>query len=332
MRRRVVFAGICALTALSGCKKASPDDTSAGASPSAEPPAPPGSAQSPQAIPAAATQTTKRPDRERYAWLADDSRKGPKAHDTLSARFPAPPGYQRVAAEQGSFGAWLRDLPLAPPDTPVKNHKGEVVHPADDQYVAAVAAIDIGTIDLQQSPDVAVRLHAEWSWSSGARNMSYKGATGLDMPLSRWAKGQRLIASGATVYWAQQTKPMELEYGEFRKYLDGVFTWANSTSLAQQAGPVEPDDVQPGDFFLHSGSPGHALVILDIAEKGNRRVALYAQALNPTENVHVLRPGRATAWFSLRSGEPVVTPFTQEFSWDELRRLELPAESEEASE
>ena len=44
----------------------------------------------------------------------------------------------------------------------------------------------------------------------------------------------------------------------------------------------------------------------------------------------MVNDGRATAWFSLRPGSPVVTPYTREFNWTELRRLE-PLREEEAS-
>jgi hypothetical protein len=32
--------------------------------------------------------------------------------------------------------------------------------------------------------------------------------------------------------------------------------------------------------------------------------------------------GKATAWFGMRPPRPVLTPRTEEFGWDELRRLE----------
>jgi hypothetical protein len=32
---------------------------------------------------------------------------------------------------------------------------------------------------------------------------------------------------------------------------------------------------------------------------------LLAQALNPAENMHVLRPGRDSAWFPVRTDQPV---------------------------
>jgi hypothetical protein len=135
----------------------------------------------------------------------------------------------------GSFGEWLRTLPLAAPGTPVKTFKGAIVSPGDDQYLGAVIAIDVGKIDLQQSPDAFIRLHAEWLWSQGSRDITYRGATGLDMPVARWARGERIDAQGAGVFWMLKGKPAELDHAEFRRYLNAVFTWANSTSLAQQA-------------------------------------------------------------------------------------------------
>lgn len=282
---------------------------------------PPASASAAPPVEAPAPTT---PDPKMYAWLADAD--APKATSTLQARFETPPGYKRVKVEEGSFGAWLRTLPMAAEDTPVKTYKGQVIHEGDDQYLAGVVAIDVGNIDLQQSPDVVLRLHAEWLWSQGVRDMTYRGATGLDMPFSRWIRGERIMAQGASVFWVVKAKPVEPDHGELRKYLDTVFTWANSTSLSQQAESIDGSDLRPGDFFVHTGSPGHAVILLDIAEKpSGQRVALLGQGLNPAQNVFVPRPGRATPWFSLRKGEAIITPHTKEFTWDGLRRLGKPA-------
>jgi hypothetical protein len=328
---------LCLLAALgaSSCRKkpaptpdpppaASSAETAGAASPSAEPlasAAPPASAAVPAAPPSP-------PGPERYAWLQNAKLDFPKPVDTLGSRFATPPGWDRSTPEPGSYAEWLRGLPLAAAGTPVKNHKGDEVRPGDDEYVAAVIAIDAGRIDLQQSPDVVVRLHAEWLWSKkDVEGIDYRGATNLDMPFSRWIKGQRLIAAGASVFWQVRVKPAEADHAMLREYLDSVFTWANSTSLAQQSAHVEPDQLTAGDFFLHSGSPGHAVVVLDVAhKKSGERIALLGQALNPAQNIHVLRPGRSTAWFSLRPGRPVLTPYTDEFPWEGLRRLERRAQ------
>jgi Domain of unknown function (4846) len=320
--------------ALVGCRGSKPEP---GAAPSAAPSPPSAGPQASASAPSSAASAVptappapnpgpaeSAPDAKRYAWLNSDAG-FPKPTGTLAARLATPPGYVRMPLEPGSFAAWLRDLPIAAEGTPVMTHGGEVVRAADDDYVAAVVAIDIGAQDLQQSADVVLRLQAEWLWSRGQKGaISYVSATKLDMPLSRWEKGQRLIADGPNVFWAVKTKPSELDYAEFRRFLDAVFTWANSTSLALRTKPLEdPKQLSPGDFFLHAKPPGHVAVVLDIADKpSGERVALLGQALNPAQSIHVLRPGRATPWFRMRPPQPVVTPHTAEFNWDELRRIE----------
>lgn len=281
------------------------------------------------AAPAEATakETSPEPTPATYPWLG--AADAPKAEGSLASRIAPPPGYTRVPVESGSFSAFVRGLPLAPKGTPVVAHDGAIVRAADDDYVEAVVAIDVGNADLQQSADVIVRLHAEWLWGRGERSqISYMASTKLELPLSRWEKGQRLVTNnGSDVFWAIQGKPKEVDYAEFRRYLDAVFNWGNSTSLAARSRKLDkPEELVPGDFFLHSHAPGHVAIVLDVAEKpGGERVALLGQVLNPAQSLHVLRPGRATPWFSLRPGNAILTPYTSEFDWSELRRLDLPS-------
>lgn len=272
-------------------------------------------------------------DPKTYPWLADD-RDFPKAEASLEARFPAPPGYKRVKVEPGSFGEWLRSLPMAAEGTPVKTFDGKAALAADDDYLAGVVAIDTGTPDLQQSSDVIIRLHAEYLWSRGEKDkISYLSATKLAMPFSRWEKGQRLIPNGPNVFWAVKNKaPSEVDHAEFRRYLDAVFNWANSTSLSARSTPIEAEGLLGGDFFLQSQDPNHVAVVLDIAEKpSGERVALLGQARNPAESIHVVRPGKATPWFSVRPPVPVLTPHSKALQWSDLRRMAAvtsPAETE----
>jgi hypothetical protein len=271
----------------------------------------------------AAPKTPFVADPKRYPWLADD-RDFPKPDASLEERFPVPPGYTRVKVPPGSFSEWLRTLPMAPEGTPAKSFDGKETLAADDDFLAGVVAIDTGTPDLQQSSDVIIRLHAEYLWSRGEKEkISYLSATKLNMPLARWEKGQRLIPNGPNVFWVIKGKPAEVDHAEFRRYLDAVFNWANSTSLAPRSTPVtEPKDLVAGDFFLQSGEPNHVAVVLDVADKpSGERVALLGQARNPAESVHVVRPGKATPWFSVRPPVPVLTPHSKALAWSDLRRM-----------
>jgi len=297
------------------------------ASPSSAPPSDgPAQAIASPGPDAGATAGGTTPDPRRYRWLGADNLKFPAPVDSLETRFPTPPGYRRVAVEANSFGEWLRGLPLAAPGTPVLSNSGDVVYPGDDPYVAAVIAIDVGVGDLQQSSDAITRLHAEWLWASDKPDaISYRSASKLDMPFSRWAKGQRLLPSGPNVFWVVKGKPHDATYSDFRQYIDAVMLWSNSVSLGMRASHVsDPAQLTAGDFFLQSRGKGHALLVLDVAQKPTgERVALLGQALqSPAQSMHVMRLGHATAWFSMRPPNPVLTPRADEFSWADLERLE----------
>jgi len=264
----------------------------------------------------------KRPiDRKAYAWLTTPGGHAPAPVDTLEARFPTPRGFSRVRLSAGSFGAWLRGLPLAAPGTPVVSYAGTLLHPASDPRIAAVVAIDVGKADLQQCADAVIRMNAEWQWSKGRRDMSYRAASGTPLPFSRWARGERVRANGANIRWQPAAKPAS-DHRAFRHYLDAVFAWANTVSVARQAKPVKPADLAPGDFFIMPGNPGHSVLVLDLARNAQgRRVALLGQSYMPAQNFQVLRPAAHAVWFTLRSDEPVRTPFWRPFPWATLERF-----------
>ncbi len=289
---------------------------------SAAPSASTGAAQDAGSLDAGAAKPAppSAPDPKRYAWLGNETLKQPPAVTTLSQRFPPPPSYTRLPVEAGSFGEWLRDLPLAAPGTPVLNYKGEQVQAGSDQYLGAVVAMD--TSELQTSTDLVIRLNAEWKYSQGT-DVVFKSATGIDLPFARWLLGDRLKANGAAVNWIRNAKPAERSHAALRAYLEGVFTWANSTSLIASASPVAPSDIRPGDFLIHSGKPNHAVVLLDIARNPKGKlVALLGRALSPAQSFHVLGLGLGETWYNIDPhSESLLTPGTASFPWSSARRL-----------
>ncbi|MEZ4375566.1 MAG: DUF4846 domain-containing protein [Polyangiaceae bacterium] len=324
------IAVLCAL-GVAACHKPQPDPdptpsarASAQLAPSAAPSAeaPPSSEPSPSVAPAATAEAPSAPDPKRYAWLADDTLKYPKAVTTLSQRFPPPPSYERLPVKPGSFGEWLRGLPLAAPGTPVLSYKGEELVAGDNQYLGAVVAIDVGTNDLQTSSDMVLRLNAEWKFATD-QDIEYKSATGLELPFSRWLAGDRLKAAGAAVAWVRNAKAAEKSHQQLRAFMDQVYTWANSTSLISHTDSVAPEDIQPGDFLIHSKKPSHVVVLLDIARNSKGKlVALLGRSLNPAQSFHVLRLGLNESWYNIDpQSESLLTPGTVPFPWSNLRRV-----------
>ncbi|MEP7121537.1 MAG: DUF4846 domain-containing protein [Byssovorax sp.] len=296
----------------------------------------------PQPVPsstAVTTPTTPALDRSpaalaaRYPW--PKSRPDAPAGDRLERRFPTPSRYVRAAVAPGSFGAWLRDLPLEADRTPVLSHRGAVVLGPDHPNLAAVVAIDVGAQDLQQCADSVIRLHAEWQWSQSRRDESYRAASGAEMPFARWAHGERITVSGpagSKLTWAPAAKADDT-HAAFRAYLDGVFGWANTVSLARDTTPIALADLRAGDFVVQPGGPGHAVLILDLATNPEgQRLVLLGQGFMPAQSFQVLHPGKQDphvtlgangdrgAWFPV-DPEGLQTPFWPRFPWTALHRF-----------
>ena len=209
--------------------------------------------------------------------------------DTLAARFPAPAGFQRVAAAPGSFATWLRGLPLKPAGAPVLLFNGAPKFRQDVH--AAVIDIDVGTRDLQQCADAAMRLRAEWLYAMNRPGEIAFNDTGSAKPIafSRWAAGDRPRPSGRALAWSRSATP-DASYASFRRYMDTVFTWAGTHSLERELTAVPIADIAPGDLFIKGGFPGHAVLVADVARSaaGETRFLLL-QSFMPAQQIHVLK-------------------------------------------
>lgn len=336
MSARLWAANLVGVAWLCGCAAPEPTPSTARAStpeggPSApltapEPvraagvPAPPSSDARPMA-PAKAAEPRPASDEERarYAWLPEGAKIRP-----LDSVFAPPPGFERVALEKGSFGAFLRELPLRPAGSPVRAYDGRVLHEADDPRIAAVAELDVSPQDVQQCADSVIRLHAEWKWSTGQQaSVGYHFLSGDYATWPAYAAGQRPIPKGKGIELAQTGKTGS-DHAAYRKYLDMVFNYASTISLERKSStPIDRADLAPGDFFVLPGGPGHAILILDVAvTPSGERVALLGQGFMPAQDFQVLvPPGAKGPWFSL-SGEDVDTPFwPAPFPWSSLHRM-----------
>jgi hypothetical protein len=191
----------------------------------------------------------------------------------------------------------------------------------------AVVDIDVGTRDLQQCADAVIRLRAEYLLAGGCGDrIAIDFTSGHPARWSEWRAGSRPVVSGTSVSWVTRGIP-DSSYASFRSYLDSVFTYAGSYSLARELQTVvDPSEVLPGDVFIQGGFPGHAVLVADVAEEAHgQRVFLLLQSYMPAQDIHVLRnPANAdTPWFpALRRGSLVTPEWTFEYS--ELRRFGKP--------
>jgi hypothetical protein len=225
----------------------------------------------------------------------------------LLERTPPPLEASRVSTQ--GFGAWLRALPTQPGRPPVHLHDGRKKGRQDVH--ALVLDLDVGTQDLQQCADAVIRLRAEYLWAAGRSDeVCFRFTSGHAAWWRDHAAGRRPRIQGQRVT-LEQVAASDQSRGNFRRYLDLVFTYAGTRSLARELRRVKETEVQPGDVWLQTGSPGHAVLVVDVARSPERTYLLLAQSYMPAQEVHVLKAPDGGVWFELRPDQGLRTP-----EWD----------------
>ena len=232
-----------------------------------------------------------------YPWLTTPS----APTQRLARRVAVPPGCQRVPVAVGSWGEWLRGLPLKPAGTPARLYNGKLKN--NQAVVAAVVNIDPGTIDLQQCADAVLRLRAEYLFSVNPNKIHFHLTTGYDAWFSDYLAGTTFRVQGEQVSAAP--KPTEAAtHAALGRYLLPVFGYAGTRSLSREVQPVPLAQAQPGDVLVHGGSPGHAVLVADVAinPRTGQRYLLLMQSYMPAQNIHLLRnvaQPALGAWFAV---------------------------------
>lgn len=207
---------------------------------------------------------------------------------TQETRILPPKGYDRIPSSAGELTSFLRNMELKADGSPVLLYDG-TEKGAQEGHIA-VFALDTGDRDLQQCADSILRVYAEYYWSLGAYDkISFHLTNGFLMEYTKWREGNRLVVNGNDVSWSKK-KGYDASYETFRNYLDMVFAYAGTLSLSQECKPITIEEIRPGDLFLQGGSPGHCVLVVDVAEdSAGNRCYLLAQGYMPAQDFHILR-------------------------------------------
>ena len=241
---------------------------------------------------------------------------------TVQTRFLAPDGYERLSVAGGSFGEYLRMLPLKPDGSRVRYFDGDV-KAARDVY-EAVVDLDIDPRDLQQCADAVIRLRAEYLYSQGRYDeISFEFTNGFEADFRTWRRGNRIAVDGNNVSW-RPSNSANSSYKSFRRYLIMVFAYAGTYSVARETTKVPMEDIRPGDIFIKAGSPGHAVIVVDVAQnpETGKKVFLLAQSYMPAQEIQILqnpKNGQGNPWYDI-DFEKLNTP-EWTFERDVLKRF-----------
>ncbi len=260
-----------------------------------------------------------------YPWLSGTV---PDTVTALEHAFPAPSGFVRSTLEPGSWGQWLRGLPLLTE----RQQPRTFANRPSFRTAAGIIALDVGHRDLQQCADTWIRLHAEYLWSIGSDEHAGYHLTSGDLIRWRdWTAGEQLLIHGSKVQ-RRSGPPRASDHRSYRTWLDLVFAYAGTRSLHLDAAAPAVGPVAPGDAFVSAGSPGHAIIVLDTAfARDGRQAAVLGEGYMPAQELSVIRGRQPNAlegvWFLLPrtpSDTLDVPTWPEPFALADLLRLPTP--------
>ncbi len=221
----------------------------------------------------------------------------------VCTRFNCPDSFARKYSDSGSFAFYLSHLPLKAASARVHNFDGSLKQ--NEAAYAAVVDMPISPKDLQQCADAVMRLRGEYLFNQKAYDKI----------------GFRFLGDGKIHSYVNYAGT-DRSYTVFRKYMDHVFTYANTASLHAQLHPAKFYTLQIGDVLIQKGNPyGHAVIVVDVCynSDGDKQFLL-AQSYMPAQETQILRhPGTASCWYKAGQSEKIYTP---EWTFDttDLRR------------
>ena len=247
-----------------------------------------------------------------------------KEGTTVKTRFGLPKDFQRIESPENSFAAYLQNLPLKPAGSKVSYYNGAIKEKRD-VYVGVVD-MDIGNRDLQQCADAIMRLRGEYLWEQKAyEDIHFDFTNGFQVEYSQWMKGNRMRIKGNQTTWYKSKAPSNT-YKDFRKYMNLIFAYAGTLSLSKELPSVAFEKMQIGAIFIQGGSPGHAIIIVDMAAnpKTGEKLFLLAQSYMPAQDIQILQNPMnegLSPWYSTKTSSGIITP-EWIFEKTDLKRFE----------
>ncbi len=243
---------------------------------------------------------------------------------TVETRILPPTGFARETCEKNSFTQYLRSLPLKPQGAKVHLYDNSLK--PDQTGAFAVVDMEIGNTDLQQCADAIIRLRAEYLWKQKRySDIHFNFTNGMQIDYVKWAEGYRIKIQGNKTTWEKKAV-RDYSYITFRKYLDKIFMYAGTASLAKEIISVPYSQIEPGDVFIRGGNPGHAIIVVDVAinQKTKQKAFICAQSFMPAQEIEIvknLNDATSSPWYIVKETEMSIVFPQWTFTPYELKRF-----------
>lgn len=240
-------------------------------------------------------------------------------------RFPVPELYIRQDTNKLGFAYYLRNLGLKKHGSDVILYNGQLKR--NQSAHLAVVDMEIGQRDLQQCADAVMRLRGEYLFHQKRFNeISFTFTNGFKANFDTWSKGYQIQVNGNIVSWVKSSKN-DASYASFREFCEQVFTYAGTLSLSRQLKFVaDIKEIQSGDVFIRGGSPGHAVIVLDVAvnRTNGNKIFMLAQSYMPAQEIQILKNPQSTTespWYEVDEIQTQLVTPEYIFNKDELMRF-----------
>lgn len=240
---------------------------------------------------------------------------------TIETRYNVPAGYKRVAIEKGSFGYFLRNQKLKPYGEKALYYNGQAKR--SEGIYDSVIDVEIGDRDLHQCADAIMLIRAEYFYQKKEYDkINFNFVSGFNAQYSKWMQGYRINPNGKGSYY-KKASPSNT-YKDFRSFMNIVFGYAGTLSMEKEMKPQSLENMKIGDVFIMGGSPGHAVIIVDMAENDKgEKIFMLAQSYMPAQQTQILiNPADKNmgVWYSLKGKTVLETPEWR-FPLEKLRKF-----------
>ncbi len=229
----------------------------------------------------------------------------------INDRYNTPEGFERVVVQEGSFAEYLRFKKLKPYGTKVTYYNGRVKSPKG--VYDSVYDYQIDNKNLHQAADAIMYLRADYLFNNRLYNdISFSFVNGFKAEYSKWMAGYRIRVNNNVASWNKDAE-QACTYDNFSKYMNMIYAYCSTISLAEDLTSVDMSEMQIGDVFIKPKMSGHVVIVVDMAvnSKTGQKLFMLAQSGSPAQQTQILinkdNP-EISPWYELNNRDEIVTP------------------------
>ncbi|MCR4605521.1 MAG: DUF4846 domain-containing protein [Eubacterium sp.] len=206
----------------------------------------------------------------------------------LKNRIMTPEGFERTKEDSDSLGKFLRKFKLKKDGAEVLLYDKSPKSPQTDHV--AVFKLPIEKEDLQQCADSIMRVYAEYFKKINSYDrIAFSLSDDFKARYTMWRQGYRIHDENGKYTWSDDAEYDDSE-DNYIKFMRMVFAYSGTYNLEQDSKKIKENKIKIGDIFVNSGSPGHAVMVVDACKDASGRKAfLLAQGFMPAQEFHLLK-------------------------------------------